>query len=52
MHVYKPDADNLAKFVLDALNGVYYKDDSQIYELIVRKQYGDLDSVYVQLDCL
>ena len=50
MHVYKPDTDNLAKFVLDALNGVYYKDDSQIYCLTVEKRYGDEDSVRVQLD--
>jgi len=49
MHVYKPDADNLAKFVLDALNGQYYKDDSQISVLIIEKRYGDEDSVHVQL---
>ena len=48
-HVYKPDTDNLAKFVLDALNGVYYKDDSQICQLIVHKKYGDVDSVLVEL---
>ena len=50
MHVYKPDADNLAKFVLDALNGRYYKDDSQIYSLCIEKRYGDEDSVKVQLE--
>ena len=48
-HVYTPDTDNLAKFVLDALNGVYYKDDSQICQLIVRKQYGNVDRVVVEL---
>lgn len=36
----KIDADNLAKSVLDALNGVAYKDDSQIYSLNVIKKYG------------
>ena len=50
VHVCKPDADNLAKFVLDALNGIYYKDDSQIYYLNVEKKYGDEDSVRVQID--
>jgi len=49
MHVYKPDADNLAKFVLDALNGHYYKDDSQICVLMIEKRYGDEDSVRVHL---
>ena len=48
-HVCKPDTDNLAKFVLDALNGVYYKDDSQICLLSVHKKYGDIDSVLVEL---
>ena len=50
VHVYKPDADNLAKFVLDALNGVYYKDDSQIYYLCIEKKYGDEDSVRVNIE--
>lgn len=49
LHVYKPDADNLAKFVLDALNGRYYTDDSQIYFLCIEKRYGDEDSVKVEL---
>lgn len=34
---YKPDVDNIAKNVLDALNGLAWKDDSQVVELIVRK---------------
>ena len=48
-HVFKPDTDNLAKFAMDALNGVYYHDDSQIHCLQVRKQYGDEDSVRIVL---
>jgi Holliday junction resolvase RusA-like endonuclease len=35
--VKKPDCDNLAKSVADALNGIAYKDDAQIAELYVRK---------------
>ena len=50
MHIYKPDADNLAKFVMDALNGTYYKDDSQVHALHAIKRYGDEDSVRVQLE--
>jgi len=49
-HIYKPDADNLAKFVMDALNGTYYHDDSQVYSLSVLKQYGIEDSVRVDLE--
>ena len=37
----KPDADNVAKIVADALNNVAYKDDTQIVELIVRRWYTD-----------
>ena len=33
-----PDADNLAKTVMDALNKLLYKDDSQIVELSVKKR--------------
>lgn len=37
------DADNVAKAVLDACNGICWLDDSQICGLIVRKYYGRLD---------
>lgn len=40
-HTKKCDADNLAKAILDALNGVAYYDDAQICELFVFKYYGD-----------
>lgn len=33
----KPDADNIAKVVLDALNGVAFADDAQVTELSSRK---------------
>lgn len=34
---YKPDVDNVAKAVLDALNGVAYDDDKQVVSLSVHK---------------
>ena len=37
----KPDVDNLAKLVLDSLNGVIWRDDAQIVELTVSKHYTD-----------
>lgn len=37
----KPDIDNIAKAVLDALNGVAYRDDTQVVELQMRKKYSD-----------
>ena len=33
----KLDADNIAKSVLDGLNGIAYEDDDQVVELLVRK---------------
>lgn len=35
----KPDCDNIAKAILDALNGIAYHDDSQIVTLAVDKWY-------------
>ena len=46
----KPDADNIAKIILDSLNGLAYKDDNQVAELLVLKQYGDLNRIIVELE--
>lgn len=35
-----PDADNCAKTILDALNGIAYADDAQVASLVARKVYG------------
>ncbi len=40
-HTQKPDADNVAKAVKDALNGVAWRDDSQVCRLIVEKWIAD-----------
>lgn len=36
----KPDCDNIAKAVLDALNGLAYYDDSQVVQVYVYKRYS------------
>ena len=36
----RPDLDNMAKAVLDSLNGVAWVDDSQVSRLVVEKSYG------------
>lgn len=41
----KPDSDNIAKIVLDSLNSIAYKDDSQIVELEVNKHYAEIARV-------
>ena len=43
----KPDCDNLIKAILDSLNGVAYKDDSQVYDVHIKKIYNKIDGVEV-----
>ncbi len=38
-HTSKPDLDNMEKFVKDCLNGVAWRDDSQVCELESKKKY-------------
>ena len=45
----KPDTDNIAKAVLDALNGIAYYDDSQVVTLTVDKLYSDTPRVEVEI---
>lgn len=45
----KPDADNIAKAVLDALNHYAYEDDKQVVSLHVRKAYGVTPRVEVAI---
>ena len=35
----RPDIDNLAKAVIDGLNGIAFNDDAQIADLHVTKKY-------------
>ena len=46
----KPDADNIAKIILDSLNGLAYKDDNQVAELLVLKKYGDENKIIVEIE--
>lgn len=39
-HTQKPDCDNLAKLVLDAMNGLIYEDDKQVFALRITKKYA------------
>lgn len=46
----KPDADNIAKIILDSLNGIAYKDDSQVVELQVSKRFTfDIERVEIEI---
>jgi len=41
IHIKKPDTDNLLKFVKDCLNGIAWKDDSQVFDVRGIKRYSD-----------
>ena len=43
----KPDLDNAIKSVLDGMNGIVYKDDSQIVSLHATKRYDSIASVHI-----
>jgi Holliday junction resolvase RusA-like endonuclease len=43
----KPDWDNVGKGVSDALNGIVYEDDAQVYAATVVKRYGPTPHVRV-----
>ena len=47
MPTKKPDADNIAKIIMDALNGLAYDDDKQVTSLIISKHYAEIPCVVV-----
>jgi Holliday junction resolvase RusA-like endonuclease len=51
--IKKPDASNVLKSVEDAMNGVVYKDDSQIVNIHVAKVYSSVSGVDICVkECL
>ncbi len=44
----RPDLDNYIK-ILDALNGVFWLDDSQIVKIEAEKQYGDTARTEIEI---
>lgn len=48
----KPDYDNLAKLVCDAMNGIVYRDDSQIVTAFITKRYAEQPTVLVSVKAL
>jgi Holliday junction resolvase RusA-like endonuclease len=48
-HIHKPDIDNIIKAVLDGLNGVAYKDDNQVVELVAFKRYAEKQRIEVEI---
>lgn len=40
-HTVRPDTDNLIKMILDALSGVFWRDDTVVCNLEARKYYSE-----------
>jgi Holliday junction resolvase RusA-like endonuclease len=45
----KPDIDNLVKTLFDAMNGVVFRDDSQVVFAVVRKLYSSTPNTRIQI---
>ena len=45
----KPDIDNIVKIILDAMNGIAFKDDTQITKLNVEKTYSTQEKVQIKI---
>lgn len=48
-HTSTPDASNCLKMVEDALNKVYWRDDSILCEVGVRKRYSDRPRIEIRI---
>ena len=46
----KPDIDNIAKSILDALNKLAYRDDTQVVTLHMEKHYAEDPRVEVEIE--
>lgn len=46
----KPDMDNIIKIIADALNGLAYRDDSQIVECTIEKYFSDEERVEIEIE--
>lgn len=48
-HTSRPDLDNLQKFICDALNGIFWHDDSYIWRISAIKRYDAVPGVQVTI---
>ncbi len=51
-HTQVPDVDNLIKFVLDALNRVFYEDDKQVVKIKAIKKWSIKNEIYMKIDSI
>ena len=45
----KPDIDNIAKSILDAMNKFIIHDDNQVSKISIEKRYGEEEKVHIRI---
>lgn len=45
----KPDADNCIKVIFDAMNGIVFRDDKQVVDLVAKKRYASTAMAKVEV---
>jgi Holliday junction resolvase RusA-like endonuclease len=45
----RPDVDNLAYLVTNALKDLVYADDSQLVDIVMRKRYGEIPKTVIKI---
>ena len=50
VHTSRPDIDNLEKFILDSLNGVFWRDDRLVYSIQASKIYGETPATRIGIE--
>lgn len=48
-HIKRPDTDNLAYLITNAMKGLIYSDDSQIVDLCLHKRYAEIPKTIVKV---
>lgn len=48
----RPDIDNIGKAAMDACNGILFRDDGQVCDLILRKRYSATPRLSVTMETL
>lgn len=49
LHVRRPDLDNMAYMVTNAMKELVYEDDSQIVDLKISKRYGEVPKTVIKV---
>jgi Holliday junction resolvase RusA-like endonuclease len=47
--ITRPDIDNLGYVVTNAMRQLFYRDDSQVVDLLLKKRYGEIPKISIKL---